>query len=137
MKDWAEIISEARDRNKEKTERQRRLKIAKVNLKGPSALKKAQGKRNRLSPEELKLRERDVKVRERRQDTRETEGKRKKEHSAWVIGQSQKNAEERKRKQLEDIKNKPRQAASAALSDIKTQTISQRDSDATAYTKVV
>ena len=137
MKDWAEIISEARDRNKEKTERQRRLKIAKVNLKGPAALKKAQGKRNRLSPEELKLRERDVKVRERRQDTRETEGKRKKEHSAWVIGQSQKNAEERKRKQLEDIKNKPRQAASAALSDIKTQTISQRDSDATAYTKVV
>ena len=65
MKDWEEIISEARDRNKEKTERQRRLKIAKVNLKGPAALKKAQGKRNRLSPEELKLRERDVKVRER------------------------------------------------------------------------
>jgi hypothetical protein len=138
MRPWNEIITEARDKNKEKAERQRRLGIAKTNLKGSGALKQAQGKRtSRLSPKELKLRERDVKVRERRQDTREQEAKRKKEHSAWVIGQSQKNAEERKKKQLEDIKNKPRQAASAALSGIKTQSISHRDSDATAYTKVV
>ena len=138
MRPWNEIIAEARDRNKEKAEKQRRLKIAKTNLKGSGALEKAQGKRkSRLSPDELKLRKRDTKVRERRQDTREQEAKRKKEHSAWVIGQSQKNAEERKRKQLEDIKNKPRQSASAALSDIKTQSISYKDSDATAYTKVV
>ena len=138
MRPWNEIIAEARDRNKEKAEKQRRLKIAKTNLKGSGALEKAQGKRkSRLSPDELKLRKRDTKVRERRQDTREQEAKRKKEHSAWVIGQSQKNAEERKRKQLEDVKNKPRQAASAALSDIKTQSISYKDSDATAYTKVV
>jgi len=137
MRPWNEIITEARDRKKEQTEKERRLRIAKANLKGSAALKKAQGKRNRLSPEELKLKERDVKVRERHQKTREQESQRKKEHSAWVIGQSQKNAEERKKKQLEDIKNKPRQAASAALSDIKTQSISHRDSDATAYTKAI
>jgi hypothetical protein len=137
MRPWNEIITEARDRNKEQTEKERRLRIAKSNLKGSAALRKAQGKRNRLSPEELKLKERDVKVRERHQKTREQESQRKKEHSAWVIGQSQKNAEERKKKQLEDIKNKPRQAASAALSDIKTQSISHRDSDATAYTKAI
>ena len=138
MRPWNEIIAEARDRNKEKAERERRLKIARANLKGPGALRNAQGKRNRLSPDELKLRERDVKVRERRQDTREQEAKRKKEHSAWVIGQSQKNAEERKKKELEDIKNKPRQAASAALSKIdKPQIISYRDSDPLAYTKAL
>jgi hypothetical protein len=138
MRPWNEIITEARDRNKEKAERQRRLKISKSNIKGSAALKKAQGKRkSRLTPDEIKLRERDVKVRERRQDTREKENERKDTHSKWVIGQSQKNAEERKKKELEDIKNKPRQAASAALSGIKSQSISYRDSDATAYTKAV
>ena len=137
MRPWNEIITEARDRNKEQTEKERRLRIAKSNLKGSAALRKAQGKRNRLSPEELKLKDRDTTVREINAQTRKKQEKRKKEHSAWVIGQSQKNAEERKKKQLEDIKNKPRQAASAALSDIKTQSISHRDSDATAYTKAI
>jgi len=99
---------------------------------------KEQKKRNRLSPEELKLRERDVKVRERHQTTREQEAKRKGAHSKWVIDQAQKNAEERKKKQLKDIKDSPRKAASAALSSIsKPQSISYKDSDATAYTKAI
>jgi len=139
MRPWNEIITEARDKNKEKAERQRRLGIAKTNLKGSGALKKAQGKRkSRLTPDELKLRERDVKVRERRQDTREKENERKDIHSKWVIGQATKNAEERKKKQLKDIKDSPRKAASAALSSIsKPQSISYKDSDATAYTKAI
>ena len=139
MRPWNEIIAEARDRNKEKAERERRLKIAKTNLKGSGALKKAQGKRkSRLTPDELKLRERDVKVRERRQDTREKENERKDIHSKWVIGQATKNAEERKKKQLKDIKDSPKKAASAALSSIsKPQSISYKDSDATAYTKAI
>ena len=138
MRPWNEIIAEARDRNKEKAERERRLKITKTQLKGSDALKKAQGKRkSRLTPDELKLRERDSITRERRQDTREKENERKDIHSKWVIGQAAKNAEERKKKQLKDIKDSPRKAASAALSDIKTQSISSKDSDATAYTKVV
>ena len=139
MRPWNEIIAEARDGNKEKAERERRLKIARANLKGSDALKKAQGKRkSRLTPDELKLRERDVKVRERRQDTREKENERKDTHSKWVIGQAAKNAEEKKKKQLEDIKDSPRKAASAALSSIsKPQSISYKDSDATAYTKAI
>ena len=139
MRPWNEIIAEARDRNKEKAERERRLKIARANLKGSAAVNKVQGKRkSRLTPDELKLRERDVKVRERRQDTRETENKRKDIHSKWVIGQAAKNAEERKKKQLKDIKDSPRKAASAALSSIsKPQSISYKDSDATAYTKAI
>jgi hypothetical protein len=139
MRPWNEIIAEARDRNKEKAERERRLKIARSNLKGSDALKKAQGKRkSRLTPDELKLRERDVKVRERRQDTREKENERKDTHSKWVIGQAAKNAEEKKKKQLEDIKDSPRKAANAALSSIsKPQSISYKDSDATAYTKAI
>jgi len=138
MRPWNEIIAEARDIKKEREERKRRLRIVKSHLKGSDALRKAQGKRNRLSPEELKLRERDVKVRERHQDTREQESQRKKEHSAWVISQAQKNAEEKKKKELKDIKDSPRKAAAAALSSIsKPQTISHRDSDATAYTKAI
>ena len=98
---------------------------------------KEQKKRNRLSPEELKLRERDSITRERHQTTREQEAKRKGAHSKWVIDQAQKNAEKKKKEELEDIKNKPKQAVNAALSGIKTQSISHRDSDATAYTKAV
>jgi hypothetical protein len=139
MRSWNEIIAEARDRNKEKAERERRLGIAKSHLKGSDALKKVQGKRtSRLSPEELKLRERDVRTRERKQDTKEQDIQRKKEHSAWVIGQATKNAEERKKKQLQDIKDSPRKAAGAALSSIsKPQSISYKDGDATAYSKAI
>ena len=139
MRPWNEIIAEARDRNKEKAERERRLKIVKTRLKGSDALRKTQGKRkSRLTPDELKLRDRDTRVRERRQDTREKENERKDAHSKWVIGQAAKNAEERKKKQLKDIKDSPRKAASAALSSIsKPQSISYKDSDATAYTKAI
>lgn len=98
---------------------------------------KEQKKRDRLSPEELKIRERDSITRERHQTTREQEAKRKGAHSKWVIDQAQKNAEKKKKEELEDIKNKPKQAVNAALSGIKTQSISHRDSDATAYTKAV
>ena len=139
MRPWNEIIAEARDRNKEKAERQRRLKIAKTRLKGSDALKKAQGKRkSRLTPDELKIRERDSITRERHQTTREQETKRKGVHSKWVIDQAQKNAEKKKKEELEDIKNKPKQAVNAALSSIsKPQSISYKDSDATAYTKAI
>ena len=63
--------------------------------------------------------------------------KRKRKQLKFSIEQSKKNAEEKKKQELENIKNKPRQAANAALSDIKTQSISYKDSDATAYTKAV
>jgi hypothetical protein len=53
------------------------------------------------------------------------------------MDQARKNAEEKKKQELENIKNKPRKAANAALSDIKTQSIAHKDSDATAYTKTV
>ena len=98
---------------------------------------KEQKKRDRLSPEELKIKERDSITRERHQTTREQEAKRKGAHSKWVIDQAQKNAEERKKKQLKDIKDSPRKAASAALSGIKTQSTSHKDSDATAWTNTV
>ena len=48
MRPWNEIIAEARDRNKEKAERQRRLKIAKINVKGSAALDK--GKKPKKEP---------------------------------------------------------------------------------------
>ena len=63
--------------------------------------------------------------------------KRKRKQLKFSIEQSKKNAEEKKKQELENIKNKPRQAANAALSDIKTQSISYKDSDATAYTKAI
>ena len=64
--------------------------------------------------------------------------KRKRKQLKFSMEQAKKNAEERKKKELENIKNKPRQAASAALSKIdKPQIISHRDSDATAYTKAL
>jgi len=138
MRPWNEIIAEARDIKKEREERKRRLRIVKAHLKGSDALRKAQGKRkSRLTPDELKLRERDTITRERRQDTREKENERKDVHSKWVIGQTAKNAEEKKKQELENIKNKPKQVANAALSGIKTQSISSKDSDATAYTKTI
>jgi len=63
--------------------------------------------------------------------------KRKGKQLKFSIAQAKKNAEEKKKQELENIKNKPKQVANAALSDIKTQSISSKDSDATAYTKAV
>ena len=64
--------------------------------------------------------------------------KRKRKQLKFSMEQARKNAEERKKKELENIKNKPRQAASAALSKIdKPQIISHRGGDATAYTKAL
>ena len=126
MRPWNEIITEARDRNKEKAERQRRLGIAKTNLKGSAALNKGKKtKKEKYGPGDPHF------------DLARDREDRKKKQLKFSIKQSKKNAEEKKKKQLEDLKNKPRQAASAALSDIKTQSISHRDSDATAYTKAV
>ena len=126
MRPWNEIIAEARDRNKEKAERERRLKIAKTNVKGSAALDK--GKKSKKEPYGPGNPSFDLAAKRE---------KRKNKQLKFSIAQAQKNAEERKKKQLDDIKNKPRQSASAALSDIKTQSISSKDSDATAYTKVV
>jgi len=126
MRPWNEIIAEARDRNKEKAERQRRLKIAKTNVKGSAALDK--GKKSKKEPYGPGNPSFDLAAKRE---------KRKNKQLKFSIAQAQKNAEEKKKQELENIKNKPRQAASAALSDIKTQSISSKDSDATAYTKVV
>ena len=63
--------------------------------------------------------------------------KRKGKQLKFSIAQARKNAEEKKKQELENIKNKPKQVANAALSGIKTQSISSKDSDATAYTKAV
>jgi len=126
MRPWNEIITEARDRNKEKAERQRRLGIAKTNLKGSAALNKGKKtKKEKYGPGDPHF------------DLARDREDRKKKQLKFSIKQSKKNAEEKKKKQLEDLKNKPRQAASAALSDVKSQSISYRDSDATAYTKAV
>ena len=63
--------------------------------------------------------------------------KRKNKQLKFSMDQARKNAEEKKKQELENIKNKPRKAVNAALSDIKTQSIAHKDSDATAYTKTV
>ena len=126
MRPWNEIIAEARDLNKERAERERRLRIARTHLKGSAALDKGKKpKKEPYGPGNPSF------------DLAKKREKRKNKQLKFSIAQAQKNAEERKKKELEDIKNKPRQAASAALSDIKTQSISHRDSDATAYTKAV
>ena len=126
MRPWNEIITEARDRNKEKAERQRRLGIAKTNLKGSAALNKGKKtKKEKYGPGDPHF------------DLARDREDRKKKQLKFSIKQSKKNAEEKKKKQLEDLKNKPRQAANAALSGIKSQSISYKDSDATAYTKAV
>ena len=126
MRPWNEIIAEARDRNKEKAERQRRLKIAKTNVKGSAALDK--GKKSKKEPYGPGNPSFDLAAKRE---------KRKGKQLKFSIAQARKNAEERKKQELENIKNKPKQVANAALSGIKTQSISSKDSDATAYTKAV
>lgn len=126
MRPWNEIITEARDRKKEKAERERRLRMAKTNLKGSAALDKGKKtKKEKYGPGDPHF------------DLARDRENRKAEQLKFSIEQSKKSAEEKKKKALEDIKNKPRKAASSALSDIKTQTISSKDKDATAYTKAV
>ena len=125
MRPWNEIIAEARDRNKEKAERERRLRIARTNLKGSAALGKGRKtKKEKYGPGDPHF------------DLARDREDRKKKQLQFSIDQSTKNAEEKKKKQLQDIKDKPRQAANAALSGIKSQSVSYKDSDATAYTKV-
>ena len=125
MRPWNEIIAEARDRNKEKAERERRLRIARTNLKGSAALGKGgKTKKEKYGPGDPHF------------DLARDREDRKKKQLQFSIDQSTKNAEEKKKKQLQDIKDKPRQAANAALSGIKSQSVSYKDSDATAYTKV-
>jgi hypothetical protein len=126
MRPWNEIIAEARDRNKEKAERERRLRIARTHLKGSAALGKGgKTKKEKYGPGDPHF------------DLARDRENRKTKQLEFSIDQSKKNAEEKKKKQLEDLKDKPRQAASAALSGIKSQSISYRDSDATAYTKAI
>jgi len=123
MKPWKEIIAEAKSN--------RSMTAAEIRKAGEAALKDEQAKNKKEKKDQAqKSKDRYYKLAKKRE-------KRKEEHLKFTIDQSRKNAEEKKKKKLEDIKNKPRQAASAALSDIKTQSISQRDSDATAYTKAI
>ena len=126
MRPWNEIIAEARDLNKERAERERRLRIARTHLKGSAALDKGKKpKKEKYGPGDPHF------------DLARDRENRKTKQLEFSIDQSKKNAEEKKKKQLEDLKDKPRQAASDALSGIKSQSISYKDSDATAYTKAV
>ena len=126
MRPWNEIIAEARDLNKERAKRERRLRIARTHLKGSAALDKGgKTKKEKYGPGDPHF------------DLARDRENRKTKQLEFSIDQSKKNAEEKKKKQLEDLKDKPRQAASAALSGIKSQSISYRDSDATAYTKAI
>jgi hypothetical protein len=123
MRPWKEIITEAKDK--------KNMTAAEIRKAGEAALKDEQTKNKKEKQAQAqKSKNKYYKLAKKRE-------KRKGEQLKFSIDQARKNAEARKNKELEDIKNKPRQAASAALSDIKTQSISQRDSDATAYTKVV
>ena len=145
MRPWKEVIAEARDRNKEKAEQERRKKIAKTALKGSDALKgKGGGKEGKLSPEELDLKRKELKLRKRFQKTRESGEARKAAHFAWTKEQAEKNKAERlqklkekekklKQKKVESHKEKAKQA----LRDIKIEKITDKEGDVTAYGKAI
>lgn len=125
MKDWKEIISEARDRKKEKEERQRRLKIVKTALKGSAALSKETSQKK-----EDKKDSRYLDYLERRQATREQE-----------IEKQRKQEEENKKQKLVTQKEKNLQASKerikSAVQGVKTQEIGAKEGGATATMKAL
>ncbi len=125
MKDWTEIISEARDRNKEKEERKRRLKIAKTAMKGSAALGKGKSEKK-----EDKKDSRYLDYLERRQKTREE-----------IIADQRKKEEEKKKQKLISSKEKNLQKSKekikSALGGVKTDTIGAEEGGATATMKAL
>ena len=125
MKDWTEIISEARDRNKEKEERKRRLKIAKTAMKGSAALGKS-----KTGKKEDKKDSRYLDYLERRQATREQEIAKQREQEE--INKKQKLIRS-KEKNLE----KSKQNIRSAIGGVKTDTIGAEEGGATATMKAL
>jgi hypothetical protein len=125
MKDWAEIISEAKDKNKEKAERQRRLKIAKTALKGSALLDKG-----KTGKKEDKKDSRYLDYLERRQATREQE-----------IEKQRGQEEEKKKQKLMRIKEKnlekSKERIKSAIGGVKTDTIGSKEGGATATMKAL
>lgn len=122
MKDWTEIISEARDRNKHKAERQRRLKIAKTALRASALLNKRKNKK------EDKKDSRYLDYLERRQATREQEIAKQREQEE--INKKQKLIRS-KEKNLE----KSKERIKSALGGVNTDTIGAEEGGATATMK--
>ena len=124
MKNWEEIILEAKDKNKENAERQRRLKIAKTALKASSILNKGKKKK------EDKKDSRYLDYLERRQETREKE-----------IEKQRKQEEENKKNKLVAQKEKKLAASKekirSSLKNIKTQEIDSKEGGATATAKSI
>jgi hypothetical protein len=145
MRPWKEVIAEARDRNKEQAEQERRKKIAKTALKGSAALKGKGGEKGgKLSPEELDLKRKELKLRKRFQKTRESGEARKAAHFTWTKEQAEKNKAERlqklkekekklKEKEVESHKEK----AKKSIRDIKIEKITDKEGDITAYGKAI
>jgi hypothetical protein len=125
MKDWAEIISEAKDKNKEKAERQRRLKIAKTALMGSAALDKATGGKKGDKKDSRYL-----DYLERRQSTREQEISKQREQEE--INKKQKLMRTKERN-LETSKDKIK----SAIGGVKTNTIGAEEGGATATMKAL
>jgi len=125
MKDWTEIISEARDRNKDKAERQRRLKIAKTALKASALLNK--GKDSKKGD---KKDSRYLDYLERRQATREQEIAKQREQEE--INKKQKLIRS-KEKNLE----KSKERIKSALGGVRTDTIGAEEGGATATMKAL
>ena len=125
MKDWAEIISEAKDKNKEKAERQRRLKIAKTALKGSALLDKG-----KTGKKEDKKDSRYLDYLERRQATREQEIAKQREQEE--INKKQKLMRTKERN-LEKSKDKIK----SAIGGVKTDTIGAEEGGATATMKAL
>ena len=125
MKDWTEIISEARDRNKEKEERKRRLKIAKTAMKGSAALGKSKS-----GKKEDKKDSRYLDYLERRQSTREQEIAKQRE-------QEEINKKQKLIRSKEKNLQKSKERIKSALGGVKTDTIGAEEGGATATMKAL
>ena len=125
MKDWEEIISEAKSRDEREAERQRRLKIAKTALKGSAALGKGTSQKKGDKKDSRYL-----DYLERRQATREQE-----------IEKQRKQEEENKKQKLVRQKEKNLQASKerikSAVQGVKTQEIGAEEGGATATMKAL
>jgi hypothetical protein len=125
MKDWEEIISEAKSRDERDAERQRRLKIAKTALKGSAALGKGTSQKKGDKKDSRYL-----DYLERRQATREQE-----------IEKQRKQEEENKKQKLVRQKEKNLQASKerikSAIQGVKSQEIGAEEGGATATMKAL
>ena len=125
MKEWEEIISEAKSRDEREAEKQRRLKIVKTALKGSAALGKGTSQKKGDKKDSRYL-----DYLERRQATREQE-----------IEKQRKQEEENKKQKLVRQKEKNLQASKerikSAVQGVKTQEIGSEEGGATATMKAL